>query len=279
MSSLNRVELIGFLTEEVNLRTVWSWISVADMNLYVKSVIKNKDWEDQEVWSYHNITLWRWLADISSKYTKKGSQVFIAWRLETTSWDDENGVKKYRTRITADDLILLSPRDWWNAQPSGFMKMTSWVNKADIVWNITQDLDLRSTPNWANVLSFWIATSRKWKNQQTWSYDEKTEFHNIVVWNKMAEDLSQVAKKGSKLFISWRVNTRSWETPEWEKRYTTEVVAESIRLLWFMESWTSNSEPVAETKSSDNSWDLSNAADDIPTVDYSTDIKPEDLPF
>jgi len=278
MSSLNRVELVWFLTEDANVRTVGSWISVADVNLYVKTVIKNKEWELQEVWSYHNITLWRGLADIVSKYTKKWSQIFIWWRLETDSWEWEDGQKKYKTKVVWDDLILLSPREAGTA-PEWFSKMTSWVNKTDLIWNITNDLELRETPNWSSVLSFWLATSRKWKNNHTWEYQEKTEFHNVVLWNDIAKDLSAVAKKWSKLFVSWRVQTRSWETPDWEKRYTTEVVADSVRLLWFVENWTST-ETVADTSSkSDKSWDLASAADDIPSVDYSTDIKPEDLPF
>lgn len=281
MSSLNRVELIWFLTEDPNLRSLPSWVSVADANLYVKTVVKNREWQMQEIWSYHNITLWRGLADVVSNYTRKWSQIFVAWRLETDSWEWEDGQKKYRTKVVADDLVLLSPKEARTA-PEWFAKLTSWVNKADLIWNITNDLELRTTPSWSSVLSFWLATSRKWKNQQSWEYQEKTEFHNIVVWEKMAEELSEVAKKWSKLFISWRVQTRSWETPDGQKKYTTEVVADSIRLVWFSESSTS-SDTVVDTKENSkpvekSQW-LDSAADDIPSIDYSTDIKPEDLPF
>jgi single-strand DNA-binding protein len=269
MSSVNRVQIIGFLTQEVNKKEVWNWISVADLNIHSTSVIINKDWENQTLSSYHNVTLWRGLADIAEKYTEKGSQVYISWRLETQSWDWEDWNKRYKTVIMADDLVLLSWREPESIEwKEG--KNFSGLNRTDLLWNITNDLELKTTPNWASVCSFSIATNRKFKNNQTWEWEDKAEFTNVVIWNELAEELVENASKWKKVFISWRVQTRSYETPDWVKKYTTEVVASSLRVLWFK---------------NDSYWDRpqnTSSSSDKPSENTSStasDIKPEDLPF
>lgn len=275
MIALNRVQLIGYLTEDPNVRSLDNNVAVADINIAVRNVIKNKDWQDQEVISYHNVTVWRWLADVVKNYTKKWSQVYISWRLETDTWEDPQWNKRYRTKIIAEDLILLSKKDAGQVQSSN--KIMSWMNKAEVIWNITWDVELRTTPSGTSVTSFWVATNRQWKTQD-WNTHEKAEFHNIVAWEKIAESISQFAKKWSKVYIAWRVQNRSWDAPDGTKKYTTEIIADSVRVLWFVDEtltsyWWWNSWTDTATASPKK---ISN---DIPEVDYSTEIKPEDLPF
>lgn len=278
MIALNRVQLIGFLTENPNVRQLEWNVSVADVNLVVKNVVKNKDWQDQEMTSFHNITVWRWLADVIKNYTRKWSQIYVSWRLETDSWEDPQWNKKYKTKVIAEDIILLSKKD--ASQVPSWNKIMSWMNKAEVIWNITWDIELRTTPNGTSVTSFWVATNRQWKAQD-WTMNEKAEFHNIVAWEKIAENIVQFAKKWSKVYIAWRVQSRSWDAPDGTKKYTTEIIADSVRILWFVDEtmvsnwWTSN-ENSTIWSSSQNAKPVSN---DIPEIDYSTDIKPEDLPF
>jgi len=193
MISLNRIQVIGHLTDEANVRELQNWVSVADVNLLVKTIIKNSSWEDQEISSYHNITFWRWLADVVKNYTKKWSQIFVSWRLETDSWEDQEWKKRYKTKIVAEDVILLSRKDEQDA-PSWWWKAFSWINKTEVIGNITWDLELRTTPNWTSVTSFWLATNRQWKTS-AWETQEKAQFHNIVAWEKIAESITSHAKK------------------------------------------------------------------------------------
>ena len=289
MISLNRIQLIGHLTEDASVRELPNGVSVADVNLLVKTIIKNSSWEDQEISSYHNITFWRWLADVVKNYTKKWSQVFVSWRLETDSWDDQEWKKRYKTKVVAEDLILLSRKDEQDA-PWWWGKIFSWINKAEVIGNITWDLELRTTPNWTPVTSFWLATNRQWKTT-AWETQEKAQFHNIVAWEKLAESITSNAKKWSKLYICWRAQNRSWETPEWEKKYTTEIIAESIRLLGYVnnsipDSWykRNQNEVKTEVKTEEKTETQNSPAKDPDTpnmseVNFSSDIKPEDLPF
>lgn len=105
------------------------------------------------------------------------------------------------------------------------------LNKVQLIGNLTRDPELRYTPNGTAVCSFGLATNRSWASGEEGERKEETEFHRIVTWNKLAELCSQLLTKGRKVYIEGRLQTRSWETPDGEKRQATEIVAEDMMLL------------------------------------------------
>jgi len=104
------------------------------------------------------------------------------------------------------------------------------LNKAIIVGRVTQDPQLRTTPSGHPVCNFSIATNRIWNNQTTHERQEKTEFHNIVAWSRLAEISNQYLRRGSLVMIEGRIETRSWDDQSGNKRYRTEIVAENMQL-------------------------------------------------
>ena len=104
------------------------------------------------------------------------------------------------------------------------------LNKVILVGRLTQDPQTRATPSGQTVGSFGLATNRVWTNQTTKQREEKTDFHNIVLWGKLAEIASQYLKKGNLLLVEGRIQTRSWQDPSGNKRYKTEIIAENIQL-------------------------------------------------
>ncbi len=104
------------------------------------------------------------------------------------------------------------------------------LNRAQLIGNLTRDPEVRQTPNGTTVASFSIATNHKWKDQSG-NYQEKAEFHNIVAWGKLAEICQQYLKKGQKVFIEGRIQTRDWEGDDGVKRYKTEITAENMIML------------------------------------------------
>lgn len=104
------------------------------------------------------------------------------------------------------------------------------LNRAQIVGNMTRDPEMRYTPNGQAVCSFSVATNRRWKGADG-TNQEATEFHNIVAWTKLAEIMTQILKKGNKVFIEGRLQTRSWEGQDGAKRQRTEIVAENFIAL------------------------------------------------
>lgn len=145
------------------------------------------------------------------------------------------------------------------------------LNKAQIIGRITQDLELKQTPNWQNVVSFSIATNRNWTDS-SWVKQEQVEFHNVVLWWKQAEVATQYLWKWKQVYIEWRLQTRTWEAQDWTKRYKTEIVWENMIMLW----------------NKSDSWEYSNNSNNIgsptPAIDKKTpkqeeEISIEDIPF
>lgn len=102
------------------------------------------------------------------------------------------------------------------------------LNRATVIGNITRDPELRYTPNGQAVTSFSVATNRRWKNQATNEFQEATEYHDAVAWGKAAEFLANYMKKGNKIYIDGRLQTRGWETPDGVKQRRTEIVVENF---------------------------------------------------
>ena len=97
------------------------------------------------------------------------------------------------------------------------------LNKAQVIGNVTQDIELKQTPNGQNVTSFSIATNRNWTDASG-TRQEQTEFHNVVLWGKLAEIAGEYVTKGQKLYLEGRLQTRNWEAQDGSKRYRTEIV-------------------------------------------------------
>ncbi len=104
------------------------------------------------------------------------------------------------------------------------------LNKAIIIGRVTRDPELRTTSGGQSVCSFGVATNRVWSDPDTKEKQEKTEFHNVVLWRRLAEIANQYLAKGSLVMIEGRIETRSWEGQDGNKRYRTEIVAENMQL-------------------------------------------------
>lgn len=104
------------------------------------------------------------------------------------------------------------------------------LNRAQIIGNVTRDPEVRQTGNGQMVASFAVATNSTWTDKMG-QKQEKAEFHNIVVWGKLAEICQTYVKKGRKIYVEGRMQTRDWEGEDGVKRYRTEINAENIILL------------------------------------------------
>lgn len=108
------------------------------------------------------------------------------------------------------------------------MASRSW-NRVELIGNLTRDPELRYTPNGAAVATFSIATNRSYMVDG--ERKEEVDFHRLVAWNKLAELCSQLLKKGNKVFISGRLQTRQWEGQDGVQRNVTEIVVEDMIVL------------------------------------------------
>ena len=104
------------------------------------------------------------------------------------------------------------------------------LNKAMVIGNLVRDPEIKTTPSGQSVASFSIATNFVWTDQSG-QKQEKAEFHNIVAWRRLAEICGQYLKKGSKIYIEGRLQTRDWVGQDGIKKYRTEIVAENMIML------------------------------------------------
>ena len=104
------------------------------------------------------------------------------------------------------------------------------LNKVFLIGRLTADPEMRSTPSGQAVCSLRIATNRIWTDRESGQRQEKTEYHNIVLWRRLAEIASQYLTKGSLVLIEGRLETRSWEDTSGNKHYRTEIIAENLQL-------------------------------------------------
>jgi len=109
--------------------------------------------------------------------------------------------------------------------------MSRGINKVIIVGNLGNDPDQRSMPNGNAVTNISVATSESWKDKQTGQQNEKTEWHRVVMFNRLAEVAGQYLHKGSKVYIEGKLQTRKWQDNNGQDRYTTEIVANELQML------------------------------------------------
>ncbi|MFA6908350.1 MAG: single-stranded DNA-binding protein [Patescibacteria group bacterium] len=104
------------------------------------------------------------------------------------------------------------------------------LNKVMIIGNVTRDPEVRATPSGISVATFGVATNLVWKDQQG-AKQQRAEFHNVVAWRKLSEIVGQYVKKGSRIYVEGRLQTRSWDDQSGTKRYRTEIVADNVIML------------------------------------------------
>lgn len=103
------------------------------------------------------------------------------------------------------------------------------LNKVFLIGNLTRDPELKSTPSGQSVVTVGLATNRRWTDPSGQKHEE-AEFHNVVLWRRLAEIATKFLKKGSLVYIEGRLKTRSWQGQDGQKRYITEIIAENLQM-------------------------------------------------
>jgi len=106
--------------------------------------------------------------------------------------------------------------------------MANNTNSITIVGNLTRDPEMRYTASGISTATFGVAVNRSWRNQQTNEWEERTSFFNVVCWRQLADNVAASLKKGMRVVATGRLEQRSWETQDGEKRSVIEVVADEV---------------------------------------------------
>jgi single-strand DNA-binding protein len=109
--------------------------------------------------------------------------------------------------------------------------MARGVNKVILVGNLGADPDTRYMPSGKAVTNIRVATSESWKDRTTGDMQERTEWHSIVMYDKLGEIAAEYLRKGSQVYIEGKIRTRKWQDKEGKDRYTTEIIADQMQML------------------------------------------------
>lgn len=149
-----------------------------------------------------------------------------------------------------------------------------YLNKALVIGNLTRDPELRSLPSGIQVASFSVATNRVWKDKNG-AKQESVDYHNVVVFGRQAETVSQYLRKGSSALVEGRMQTRSWDAADGQKKYRTEIVADRVQFGPRRDGGASAASPMAQAPK---------GGDDQPappdTIEYPEEnVNIDDIPF
>jgi single-strand DNA-binding protein len=109
--------------------------------------------------------------------------------------------------------------------------MARGINKVILIGNLGQDPETRSTPGGTTVTNLRIATSESWRDKASGEMKEQTEWHTVVLWNKLGEIAGEYLRKGSQVYIEGRLRTRKWQDKSGNDRYSTEIVANEMQMM------------------------------------------------
>ena len=163
-----------------------------------------------------------------------------------------------------------------------------YINKAMIYGNLTRDPETRALPNGTPVSSFSVATNRVYKDKNG-AKQESVDYHNVVVFGRQAEIVTQYLRKGSSVFVEGRIQTRSWDDKDGTKKYRTEIVAEGFQFGpksggqggGDYNSGNSGASSATKTAASPKSSEQpAPSTAELDTIEYpEEDINPDDIPF
>lgn len=146
--------------------------------------------------------------------------------------------------------------------------MSRGINKVIIVGNLGQDPETKYTAGGAAITNISVATSESWKDKQTGQTQEKTEWHRIVLFNRLAEVAGEYLKKGSKVYIEGKLQTRKWQDQGGIERYTTEIVANEMQMLDSRSENSSGTSNRAEERASNTPYNPANKEDQFEDDPY-----------
>lgn len=149
--------------------------------------------------------------------------------------------------------------------------MARGVNKVILIGNIGKDPEIRYTPNGVAVANLTLATSESWKDKQTGENVERTEWHRVIFFQRLAEIAGEYLRKGSKIYVEGRLQTRKWQDKTTgQDRYTTEIVGENLQML---------DSKGGSAASGDSSYEKPNTMSAAPEAAPALDSFDDDIPF
>lgn len=150
--------------------------------------------------------------------------------------------------------------------------MARGVNKVILIGNLGNDPDIRYTASGAAVANISLATAESWRDKDSGEQQERTEWHRIVFFGRLAEIVGEYLRKGSQVYVEGRLQTRKWQDKEGHDRYTTEIVANEMQMLGGRSGGSSNFESAPPAQTSNSKPETESVSSGSSSDDFDDDI-------
>lgn len=229
---LNRVTLVGTLTQDPELRYTPGGLAVMELNLAGNDLITDEQGQTREPAWYHRVKLLGRMAEFWGDTLKAGMALFVDGRLEYRAWE-QDGNKKSSLEIRADRMEIVSLEGKRGqvtiTDARGQERLKNGLNQVMLVGNLTRDPELRYTPQGTAVTRFSLAIDEKYATRQG-GEQEKVHYVEAQAWRELAEYAAEL-KKGDGAFLIGRLVNDSWTAQDGTRRYTTRVEASRLERL------------------------------------------------
>ncbi|MER3444405.1 MAG: single-stranded DNA-binding protein [Meiothermus sp.] len=228
---LNRVTLVGTLTQDPEMRYTPGGLAVLELNLGGNDIITDESGSTRELAWYHRVKLLGKSAEFWGDSLKAGTALFVEGKLEYRSWE-QDGQKKSSLDIKADRLEVVNLEgkrgELTVTDARGQHRLREGLNHVMLVGNLTRDPELRYTPQGTAVTRFSLAVNERLMTRQ--GEQEKVHYVEGQAWRDLAEWAAEF-KKGDGAFVIGRLVNDSWTSSTGERRYTTRVEASRLERL------------------------------------------------
>lgn len=229
---LNRVTIVGTLTQDPELRYTAGGLAVMELNLAGNDVVIDEQGQTREPAWYHRIKLLGKSAEFWGDTLKAGMALFVEGKLEYRSWEQE-GQKKSSLEIRADRMEIVSLEGKRGqvtvTDARGQERLKDGLNHVMLVGNLTRDPELRYTPQGTAVTRLSLAVNEKFTTRQG-GEQEKVHYVEAQAWRELAEFAAEL-KKGDGAFLIGRLVNDSWTAQDGTRRYTTRVELSRLERL------------------------------------------------
>ncbi len=276
---LNRILLVGTLTQNPELRYTPSGLAILEINLAGNDHVIGDDGQARDLAWYHRATVFGKVAENLANQLTAGMPVFIDGVLNYRSWENQEGQRRSSLDIKAIRVEVLSmdsrKGEATVTDSRGQHRIKNALNEVTLIGNLTRDSELRYTPSNSAVTRFSVAVNERFRDRNGID-QERTHYVDVNVWRDLAEIAAEL-KKGDPVFVVGRLVNDSWQDQEGNRRYATRVEGSRVEFLTRGPGGGARTQPAAESVKTET---VKTEVVQTSQLDIDEEFPPEeDLPF
>jgi single-strand DNA-binding protein len=229
---MNKAMIIGFVERDPEIRRTTEGQPVASFGVSTSRRWTTNSGQARESTEWFHLVVWGKLAELACRKVHKDQRIYAEGHIQTRVWEDADGQRNFLTEFVATKLIPVGEpvATAGEAEEEEDEDGPLCLNRVMVIGNLGRDPEMRYTPGGQAVASFNLATTRTWTAANGERRDS-TEWFSVVSWGSLAEICNQYLTKGRRVYVEGELRTRSWDQPNGQRHFRTELVANEMIML------------------------------------------------